>query len=446
MPKPDDLAIHTTAESGDLSELQRLLERNPDLLEAKGFMGRTPLHDAVQSGSTECILYLLLKGADINAAAEYNGHTPIFSATNLDIVKLLVSRGARTDIVSTHGNNLLSLACRSLNLDLVHYLIKELAFDVNYKKDLDCYSTMLQTAIQDISSPAEDLEKSIAVCTQLLEAGADPNDRNVYEETALHQACRWNQLELVKLLLKYGADPNLRDSNKKTCFDSATEYPSIIEVLRPHWNPVPLPAKIKQTPEQLIERLLKIGIIFETDLIPCTEDEIAALEYYHDVVLPEEFKRYLRIMGRGGGDIIDSNPIFTDYYSFLIGDFDNDPLKDYEVEQLELASLPEHYFEFYGKFEDRHFYFVADGKDDNPPVFMYEFIQEQVVHEKICDSFWDFFEIELESLEFSFDRKKFCLKDLDASIDNLRQLHKVQLAEERMNPRAPRKKATLPTL
>ena len=43
----------------------------------------------------------------------------------------------------------------------------------------------------------------------LLERGAVIDIRNRYGETPLHQALRWEDIELVRLFLEHGADPSL---------------------------------------------------------------------------------------------------------------------------------------------------------------------------------------------------------------------------------------------
>ena len=52
---------------------------------------------------------------------------------------------------------------------------------------------------------------------------ADPNLKNEKEETALHRASYWGELEVVKHLIANGADPKLKDNNGKTAYDHAKE-------------------------------------------------------------------------------------------------------------------------------------------------------------------------------------------------------------------------------
>lgn len=46
----------------------------------------------------------------------------------------------------------------------------------------------------------------------LLTSGASVNDRDATQQTPLHHACDWNNIEVVKILLKREADVNAKDS------------------------------------------------------------------------------------------------------------------------------------------------------------------------------------------------------------------------------------------
>ncbi len=59
--------IHEAAEGGDTNAVEALLEANPDFLEARDVLGRTPLHVAAWWGRTKITELLLTKRAKVNA-------------------------------------------------------------------------------------------------------------------------------------------------------------------------------------------------------------------------------------------------------------------------------------------------------------------------------------------------------------------------------------------
>jgi ankyrin repeat protein len=73
----------------------------------------------------------------------------------------------------------------------------------------------------------------------LLEAGADPNARNVNEHwgtTPLHAAAHANQSVIAELLIEHGADPNAHDLAGKTPLHHTTFHKATAaaKVLRKH--------------------------------------------------------------------------------------------------------------------------------------------------------------------------------------------------------------------
>ena len=69
----------------------------------------------------------------------------------------------------------------------------------------------------------------------MLEAGADPNARTIYDITPLHTAATFNaNLAILLAVLKAGADPNARDKDGFTPLHSAArtnKNPAVIAAL-----------------------------------------------------------------------------------------------------------------------------------------------------------------------------------------------------------------------
>jgi ankyrin repeat protein len=99
-------SVHHFAETGKVAHVQAILDKYPDLLDAK--RGRqlgkpthgddfTPLQTAARWGRGEVVALLISRKADVNAADGY-GYTPLHLAAEggyLDIVKQLVKAGAK---------------------------------------------------------------------------------------------------------------------------------------------------------------------------------------------------------------------------------------------------------------------------------------------------------------------------------------------------------------
>jgi uncharacterized protein (TIGR03067 family) len=102
-------AVHRFAADGKLNHLRAVLDRHPDLIDARQTFrqphkpvrtdGFTALHHAAERGREAVVTYLLGKGAGVNSDGGL-GWTPLHLAAqqgHLGVVKLLVKAGAKVD-------------------------------------------------------------------------------------------------------------------------------------------------------------------------------------------------------------------------------------------------------------------------------------------------------------------------------------------------------------
>jgi ankyrin repeat protein len=198
-------------------------------------------------GPTTLITTFLAAGADPNVTYESeHTYTPLISAATagrVDIAKQLLKAGARLDQVGADGRTAVDAAAENCkNAETVKFLIEQGG---------RAGENSLFKAIWNVE--AHPLDCSHSTIGYLLQAGANPNQRDTkgmtalmvaadradtetvrlllrykadvnnqagpYRWTALHIACRRSlgdrqpsTLEIVKDLLKAGADPNIKDS------------------------------------------------------------------------------------------------------------------------------------------------------------------------------------------------------------------------------------------
>lgn len=99
-------SIHRAAHQGDVALLQELLAKKGIDVDARDSFGGTALHGAMFQENITIVEMLLDAGFDINAIGPRNGYTPLHDAVwanNIPAARLLLAKGARTDIKGKDG-------------------------------------------------------------------------------------------------------------------------------------------------------------------------------------------------------------------------------------------------------------------------------------------------------------------------------------------------------
>lgn len=120
----------------------------------------------------------------------------------------------------------------------------------------------------------------------------------------------------------------------------------------------------------------------------CTANEIAEIESYFKVQLPNAYTDFLKTMGRGAGDYLKGSSVFYDEI------FD---LKDGAVDLLtenNFKPLPEDAFVFYMHQGYQFAFFLSETSDD-PPVFYFYEGKNKSDFEMKEKKFTDFLEVHL---------------------------------------------------
>ncbi|MEW6351608.1 MAG: ankyrin repeat domain-containing protein [Thermodesulfobacteriota bacterium] len=215
--------LWVAALTGDTQELQRFIDAGADV-NARDGQGWTPLMNAAQKGHVEAVKLLLDKGA--NPVVERCGRSAAVEADvsggNPEIVALLVNKGlGAVPNSGAQQRPLLASACNWGRVEVVKLLLAKGA-DVNETGPGGASPLILACS-----------EGQTEVAKVLLENGADVNQRDAEGRTALIGATWRGELEAVKLLLSYGADVNAVNKHGRPAHSFAREAP-LRELLKAH--------------------------------------------------------------------------------------------------------------------------------------------------------------------------------------------------------------------
>ena len=194
------LMFATRAEGGE-AVARALLEAGADV-NAKAENGLTALMEASRYGTSADVRAMLAAGADVNARAG-DGRTALLHATmyNRDaaVVRALLEAGADKAPTDYEGHDALWHARKFKNGEIIRLLEGGAAKP----------AAMSDEAFVDLcrEGTAEHVKQALA-------DGANPNARNVYDQTALMWAALHDDLPMVQALLDAGADVNARYDNQ----------------------------------------------------------------------------------------------------------------------------------------------------------------------------------------------------------------------------------------
>lgn len=212
----DERPLSKASESGNLEIVQYLLQTGKN---SQGTLNDAlwALCDARPKPDTLKIAQRLLEyGAQVNSHAGFYNTTPLHGAAEngpLELVKLLISKGAKVNAVDKEFSMPLAKAVQADNLEIAKFLLEHGA-----DKTINQSDTEFQTAIFKASS---------AKMAQLLIAnGANVSDRDKKGlSVLLHAVANYLDFDLLKVLLQNGADINAQDKSGTTALLQAVRYP-----------------------------------------------------------------------------------------------------------------------------------------------------------------------------------------------------------------------------
>jgi ankyrin repeat protein len=207
-------------EDQEIARIQTMIQNSPDLINAPGEGGNTPLTQSAYKGWLKVATYLIEHGADVNL-----GGMPALSAAaaagNRAMVELLLSRGANVNSKDSHGKTALHIAAEKEFPTVAEVLLAN-------KADANAQDNSGNTPLFSAANNG-----SLKLVAMLLAAGANPNLPNKQGLTPLVLPAAHRSSEIVKALLAAGANPNVERDNGRTPLSYAVEggSPETVKVL-----------------------------------------------------------------------------------------------------------------------------------------------------------------------------------------------------------------------
>ena len=189
--------VHDAARKGDVNKLKELVAADPAVVSSTDKMGKTALHIAAASNQLDAATFLIEHGVDLNAKDKNGGFTALdmalSSAHYIDMVRLLIERGANVNTASSQGITPLDEAAMRGQKDAIELLVAKGA-DLN-ARDVKRNTPLLWALMMGRTDAA----------VALIEAGSDVNVRSGQGSTPLMIVKRGDNMKLEKLLQSKGA-------------------------------------------------------------------------------------------------------------------------------------------------------------------------------------------------------------------------------------------------
>ncbi len=267
----------------------QLMENYPKIAEFENVEGQNAILFAAANGDYDLARFLLSKGVNFNTK-DFEGNTALMLAArsgNSKLTQLFIEKGLNVNNKNNKGETALMLSAKSVQakylssiyiteLEIKYSFIDELDRDIVVLSDYNSFafaSYIAGLADSNIKLKednfVEKVEDESKVCDVLLKNGANLEEKNFGNGTALTYAVIYNDTKLVKYFIEKGANVNNVDKSKLTNCDFALVYANsdILELLLMNkgyfgleenykCNPLALVQKFSEEESQKILKLL----------------------------------------------------------------------------------------------------------------------------------------------------------------------------------------------
>jgi len=202
--------LFTAIKGGDKTAVERLLERDRGLADARDENGLSPILTALYHGKSEIAAAILRRAPKLTVfEAAAAGETTR--------VREIVRRDrAQANAVAPDGYSPLGLAAFFKRGDVVKILL-DAGADARPASRQGGFTPLHSAVATDAGTVDTEIVRL------LLAKGADPNARSQSGSTPLHTVGFTGDRASLDLLLKHGADPAIRDNDGKSAADIARE-------------------------------------------------------------------------------------------------------------------------------------------------------------------------------------------------------------------------------
>jgi ankyrin repeat protein len=208
-------ALFSQARQGQTVNVGLLLDAGIPIDSRMSIGQLQPIHLAARNGYLEMVKLLLARGADPDALAALDA-TPLTLAidnAHVAVVRVLLENKATVDLGNTSmgATPLHKAVSHGASVEIVSLLLKHGA-RVNHS-DRAGWTALHHAALSGKMANGEELIKS----------GAQINATSNAGETPLHVAAFMGNLDFAKMLLRHGANRSTKTPTGKTPYDSAQE-------------------------------------------------------------------------------------------------------------------------------------------------------------------------------------------------------------------------------